>query len=293
VNVNVSRKSIPDLSTDADTILSGSDGDSAQNGHACLVVIRGARLGTRIPLKNACDFQIAERNVSRSHCRLTRHSDAFWLEDLGSTNRTLLNGQPIDNKPLADGDQIRVGNTVLKFIGAGNIEADYHLELHENAIRDALTGLYNRRHMVSLLEHEVHKRRAAEKPPLSLAILDIDHFKQINDEMGHLGGDSALRQLTAVLTENLDSRDVLARIGGEEFALLMPGTDAEAARERLRSICAAVEGYRFRIEDKACRLTLSAGVAAWRDGMTATSDLLRLADEQLYQAKSGGRNRVC
>lgn len=124
------------MSTDADTILSGGEGPSAQHKYACLVVIRGARLGTRIPLENAqltigrdhgCDFQISERNVSRSHCRLTRHSGIYWLEDLRSTNRTLLNGQAIDRKALSDGDQIRIGNTVLKFIAAGNIEADYHL----------------------------------------------------------------------------------------------------------------------------------------------------------------------
>jgi len=298
----VNSKSIPNLSTDADTVLSGGDGLPAQHRHACLVVIRGARLGTRVALENAqltigrdhgCDFQISERNVSRSHCRLTRHSETFWLEDLGSTNRTLLNGQAIDKKPLADGDQIRIGNTVVKFIAAGNIEADYHLELHENAVRDALTGLYNRRHLIGLLELEMRKRRGSNSPPMAMAILDIDHFKQINDEMGHLGGDSALKQLATVLGANLGERDVLARIGGEEFAVLLPDTDGDSARSRIRATCAAVEGYRFEIEGKPCRLTLSAGVARWRADMSTPSELLREADAHLYQAKTDGRNRVC
>ncbi|MEX2499237.1 MAG: GGDEF domain-containing protein [Wenzhouxiangellaceae bacterium] len=290
------------MSTDADTILSGSDGPSATHENACLVVIRGARLGTRIPLGNAqltigrdysCDFQISERNVSRAHCRLTRHSETYWLEDLGSTNRTILNGQVVENASLSDGDQLRIGSTVLKFIDAGNIEADYHLELHENAHRDALTGLYNRRHLVGMLEHEIRKRRGARMQPLALAILDIDHFKKINDELGHLGGDSALRQLTAIFTDGIASRDVLARIGGEEFALLMPEIEPEAARERLEQIRTAVADYSFEIEGQIRNLTISAGVAQWTSEMTSTSDIMRAADQSLYRAKSGGRNRVC
>lgn len=211
----MTRKTIPDLSTDADTLMSQDAGPASAHGTACLVVIRGARLGTRIPLHNAqiaigrdssCDFQISERNVSRAHCRLTRYAETFWLEDLGSTNRTMLNGLVVDRSPLADGDQVRVGGAVLKFIGPGNIEADYHLELHENAVRDALTGLYNRRQLIGVLEHEIRKRRGHIGRPLTLALIDIDHFKQINGELGHLGGDSALKQLTAILGDHMSAR---------------------------------------------------------------------------------------
>lgn len=290
------------MSTDADTILSGGDGPSALHQFACLVVIRGARLGTRIPLENAqltigrdhgCDFQISERNVSRAHCRLTRHSDAYWLEDLGSTNRTILNDRAVEKAPLSDGDQLRIGNTVLKFIGAGNIEADYHLELHENAVRDVLTGLYNRRHLIGVLEHEIRKRRGPDMPPLMLGILDIDHFKNINDEFGHLGGDSALKQLTAIFKDYVDTKGVLARIGGEEFALLMPDTKIDEARARLEKIASAVADYDFEIEGKTCKMTISAGLARWNAEMSTISDILREADERLYRAKTGGRNRVC
>lgn len=298
----MTRKTLPDLSTDADTLLSKDASPSSSHGNACLVVIRGARLGTRVPLDNAqitvgrdssCDFQISERNVSRAHCRITRHSEAYWLEDLGSTNRTMLNGVAVEQSRLADGDQVRVGSTVLKFIAPGNIEADYHLELHENAVRDALTGLYNRRQLVGVLEHEIRKRRGRNDQPLALALLDIDHFKQINDELGHLGGDSALRQLTAILTDHVRSRNVLARIGGEEFALLMPGTAIEDARQQLELIREAVADYSFEIEGKLRKLTISIGIDVWSPEMAGTSDFLRAVDEFLYQAKSTGRNRVC
>lgn len=298
----MTRKTLPDLSTDADTLLSKDASPSAAHGDACLVVIRGARLGTRLPLDNAqvtigrdssCDFQISERNVSRAHCRITRHSERYWLEDLDSTNRTMLNGVAVDQAPLADGDQVRVGSTVLKFIGPGNIEADYHLELHENAVRDALTGLYNRRQLIGVLEHEIRKRRGRNDQPLALALLDIDHFKQINDELGHLGGDSALKQLTAILSDHVRPRNVLARIGGEEFALLMPDTSIEDARRQLEQIRDAVADYSFEIEGKQRSMTVSVGVVPWSPQMAGTSDLLRAADGFLYRAKSQGRNRVC
>jgi diguanylate cyclase (GGDEF)-like protein len=205
----------------------------------------------------------------------------------------MLNGSAVDQAPLSDGDQVRVASTVLKFIGPGNIEADYHLELHENAVRDALTGLYNRRQLIGVLEHEIRKRRGRNGQPLALALLDIDHFKQINDELGHLGGDSALRQLTAILSDHVRPRNILARIGGEEFALLMPETAIEEARRQLEQIRDAVADYSFEIEGKQRNMTISIGVVCWLSDMEGTSDFLRAADEFLYQAKSKGRNRVC
>ena len=298
----MTRKTRPDLPTDAETQLSNEADASAAHGNACLVVIRGARLGTRVPLDNAqttigrdssCDFQISERSVSRTHCRITRRADNFWLEDLGSTNRTMLNGNTVDRTSLADGDQVRVGSSVLKFIGAGNIESDYHLELHENAVRDVLTGLYNRRQLIGVLEHEIRKRRGRNNQPLALALLDIDHFKQVNDELGHLGGDSALKQLTAILNDHVNSRDLLARIGGEEFALVMPESTIDQALKRLEQIRVATADYSFEIEGQPRKITISIGVACWSPEIISTSDFLRQADEHLYQAKENGRNRVC
>ena len=298
----MTRKTLPDLATDTDALRSRNAGSSTAHESACLVVIQGARLGTRVALDNArttigrgssCDFHIPERNVSREHCTITRRADSYWLQDLGSTNQTVLNESAVDKVSLSDGDQLRVGSTILKFIGPENIEADYHLELHENAVRDALTGLYNRRQLIGLLELEARQRRDRQNQPLTLALLDVDHFKSINDELGHLAGDSALRQLTAILAKNIQPGGVLARIGGEEFALLMCGTTESVAQIRLEQIRQAVADYSFELEGRQQRLTISIGIASWSSDMTGTSDLLRAADKRLYRAKSEGRNRVC
>lgn len=278
-------------------------GGSSASTDACLVVIRGPMLGKRITLENAqftigrgpdSEFTISEASVSRRHCRLTRHGEVFWLEDLRSTNGTQLNGEPIDRAALSDGDQIRVGSSVLKFIAAGNIESDYHLELHENAQRDGLTGLFNRHHAMEVLNNEVRKRLKGLDSPLSLAIIDIDYFKQINDRLGHLGGDEALRQLAAILREAaVDDGIVLARIGGEEFVVLMPGEHPSSARTRLDALRERVAQSTFEVETHSESMTISAGLAAWEASMSNASDLLRAADRKLYDAKRQGRNRVC
>ncbi|MGB0514505.1 MAG: GGDEF domain-containing protein, partial [Wenzhouxiangellaceae bacterium] len=210
--------------------------ERARNGRseACLVVIGGARLGTRVLLDRggevvigrdpASDFQIAERSVSRKHCQVIVDQNRHWIEDLESTNHTYLNGRRIERAPLSDGDQIRICETTLKFIDAGNIEAEYHSELHESTIRDPLTGLFNRRHAMAVLDTEVARARRDSSYQLSIVILDIDYFKPLNDDLGHLAGDRALKRLSKLLSARIRAGDTLARIGGEEFMLIAPDT---------------------------------------------------------------------
>jgi diguanylate cyclase (GGDEF)-like protein len=288
--------------TDGETVLLGT-GRSAQERHeACLVIIRGARLGSRIvpgtdPVVIGravdADFQISERSISREHCRVFLDQGRYWVEDLGSTNRTWLNDEEIERAPLRDGDLVRISQTVLKFVDEGNIEAGYHSELHESTIRDTLTGLYNRRHAMAVLEKEVARAQRDEDYALALVILDLDFFKDINDDYGHLAGDGVLKKLSAIAADRVRASDTLARIGGEEFALILPDTTLEEARQLADTIRASVEGETFRIGDEDHGITLSAGVATWEAGMADISDLLKAADRQLYSAKSSGRNRVC
>jgi diguanylate cyclase (GGDEF)-like protein len=288
--------------TDGETVLLGTSRAPHERHEACLVIIRGARLGSRLvpgrePLVIGravdADFQISERSISREHCRIVFEGGRYWIEDLGSTNHTWLNDERIDRSPLRDGDLIRISQTVLKFVDEGNIEAGYHSELHESTIRDTLTGLYNRRHAMAVLEKEAARAQRDEDYDLALVILDLDFFKDINDEYGHLAGDGVLKRLGQIACERVRASDTLARIGGEEFALILPDTVLEEARQLAEDIRRSIEAERFRIREEDIAITLSAGVAVWQSGMKEISELLQAADRQLYSAKSSGRNRVC
>jgi diguanylate cyclase (GGDEF)-like protein len=288
--------------TDNETVVAGTRQETRDSHDACLVIIRGPRLGSRVVLGDGpvvlgrsveSDFQISERGISRRHCRIYQEDERFWVEDLNSTNHTFLNEEMIELAPLRDGDHIRVSQTVLKFVDEGNIEAGYHSELHESTIRDALTGLYNRRHAMAVLKTEVAKARRHPRRDLAIMILDLDFFKEINDEFGHLAGDSVLKKMARIAAERVRASDTFARIGGEEFAVILPDTTAEDAQKIGESIRQSIEAETFPVGGQPRSLTLSGGVAAWSDELEDMSDLLRLADSRLYQAKSSGRNRIC
>jgi len=291
--------------TDPYTLLVAADRSGASTLHgACLVVIKGSRIGSRIDLDQlplvigrgaSADFRITSRSVSRSHCRVFLNEGKIWIEDLRSTNRTLINSRPVERQPLQDGDQIRIGDAALKYLAAGNAEVAFLAEMREHVIRDELTGLHNRRHLLTTLNDALINQRSADPASLSLAIIDVDRFKAINDVIGHLAGDEVLRQLGDVLSSETRKDDVLARIGGEEFAILMPGHSLDSAAATCERLRAAVEAHRFVIEghDEPLAVTVSIGVAQWTEVMKDGSDLFRDADELLYRSKNAGRNRVC
>ena len=156
---------------------------------------------------------------------------------------------------------------------------------------DYLTGLANRRALFEAAEQELQRSQALPRPT-ALVVIDADHFKAINDRHGHPGGDAVLQHLAAILTSTFREVDVVARIGGEEFAVLLPSTDlarAAVVAERLR---AAVASQSATVDGGAVRYTVSAGVAASCDGSGGVDLLLKQADQALYAAKRAGRNRV-
>lgn len=166
-------------------------------------------------------------------------------------------------------------------------------ELREMAIRDGLTGLCNHRHFQSLLQVEFARARRYGKP-LACLMLDLDRFKRINDTLGHPCGDEVLRHVSALLRGVAREVDVLARYGGEEFVLLLPNTDAEGAMRAGERICLAVAESPVVLADRRLRVTVSVGAATDESpGVGTAAELVRRADEALYAAKRGGRNRVC
>ena len=230
--------------------------------------------------------------MSRNHCRLTFHGSHYSVRDLRSTNGTYVNDNLVDEDVhLRDGDQVKVGRTILKFITSGNIEASYHEEIYRLMTIDGLTELHNKRYFDEMLEREVSRSSRYERT-FSLVIFDLDHFKKINDSFGHLAGDAVLRQLGILIKGRLRRDDVIARVGGEEFALLLPEVDVEGGRQTAEKLREAVDAFDFVFEGSALDVTISAGVAQWVDGVADGKDLLRIADEKLYAAKRNGRNRV-
>ncbi len=268
---------------------------------ACLVVIYGDDLGRRIPLgddavvigrSSRCEVQLDQESVSRNHCRIRRDKPGFFLEDLKSTNGTYVNDELIDDIALRDGDQLKIGRTILKFIVGGNIEGQYHEEIYRLMTMDGLTQVHNKRFFDEALERE-SSRAQRYGTSFCVVLFDIDHFKQINDTHGHLAGDAVLRQLGTLLRGEVRRDDVVARTGGEEFAVLTPETAVEGARELARKLLVLVAEARFEFEGVRIPVTISLGVAGWGPETQSGTELLAVADERMYEAKRSGRNRVC
>jgi two-component system, cell cycle response regulator len=280
-------------------ILSDSDLPRLVRGVASLVVIYGGELGRRFPLDAELTIGRSFNNsividadsVSRRHARFVPLEEGFIVEDLGSTNGTLVNGERVDRRrELAHGDLIQIGGVVLRFISGGDVEAMYHEEIYRLTIVDGLTQVHNRRYFDDFLEREV-ARCSRSHGALSLVLFDIDHFKSINDSLGHLFGDKLLRTVASLVEGRVRREQLFARYGGDEFALILPDVeidDALAFAERVREL---VERTTVEDRGRTGKATLSMGVAALAGDMSV-QDLIKAADQALYAAKEAGRNRV-
>ncbi len=272
---------------------------------ACLVVLYGESIGRRVPLRDApvlvgraseADLQFEEESVSRRHCRFEPVRDEAGAErwrvvDLRSTNGTFVNDRSVTSATLQHGDRVQIGRTICKFLGSGHIEAAYYEEIYRLVTTDGLTGLCNRRAFGEALAREFG-RSVRYARPLSVVVLDIDHFKSLNDSHGHLAGDAALRQLGALLRGNLRREDIVGRLGGEEFAVLLPEIDLAGARLVADKVRRIVASRGFEYEGATMQLTVSAGVASRIGADADAEDLMRRADGLLYVAKRAGRNRT-
>ena len=277
---------------------------SITNRHACLVHIypTGPSMGSRYPLgenplvigrASDCDIRINDHSVSRRHARIQPGADGYYAVDLQSTNGTYVNDVPASMYKMKDGDYLRVGNCIYRFLTGGNVEAEYHEEIYRLTIIDGLTDIHNKRYFLEFLDRELARSSRYDRP-LSLMMIDIDKFKSINDELGHLGGDFTLRELASRIKGNIRKEELFARYGGEEFAVVLPETNTQGAVTLAERLLKAVRETPFQFEDKTFPVTISAGVATTSGDETVnTAALIHRADEKLYQAKHEGRNRVC
>lgn len=275
-------------------------GDSHSRPGARVVVIHGENIGAQIEISDrpvtvgravGCDLQIPHASVSRQHCRIRFEGDHYLLEDLGSTNQTLVNEQPVTRVDLHDGDQIAVGDAVLKFMRRESLEDRYHQAMVEAASVDGLTGLPNRRVWREALEKAVIHAQGGTA--LSLAFVDLDHFKRVNDELGHLAGDEVLRGVAAVVRNALLAGFTAGRLGGEEFAVILPNQPLQKAIDYSEALRRAIEALRVDIANTPRQITTSIGVVQWHRGFQTSAEFMRAADAELFRAKAAGRNRVC
>lgn len=271
----------------------------------CLVVIytkEPAMLGKRFVLdrnpvtigRGADSYIVLEGDsVSRRHAHLERRANAWFVVDDGSTNGTYVNEEQIIKEQLLNNsDRLKIGPTILKFLSGADAEAKYHEEIYRMTIVDGLTQIHNKRYLFEALEREVIRARRHERE-LSVVMFDIDFFKRVNDQYGHLAGDYVLRELARVVQSRIRRDEVFARYGGEEFVIVLPETPLDGAAALAENLRARCEEHGFVFQGERMPVTISVGLALLNSQDKTATDVIQRADEKLYEAKRGGRNRVC
>ena len=290
---------------DPETIAEGLEPHVLPRCCPLLFVIQGPLMGSVYPVESDAvligrgshaGVIIADESVSREHARLSMSDGIGYVEDLGSQSGTFLNGERIQGRvQVSDGDQLGLGrSTVIKFSLVDRVEQHAMLTLFELTLRDPLTRAYNRRYFERrLLEEFSFARRQGS--PLSLLIIDIDHFKRINDHYGHPVGDKVLELVAASIQRTMRPEDVLARYGGEEFIVIARHTtlrNAEVLAERIRRQVSALS---VPLPEEPIGVTVSIGAATLsaEAPYSTREELVAAVDSAMYCAKSAGRNRIC
>ena len=269
---------------------------------AFVVVLSGDRMGEMFPLGEdrttigrglQTDVRINDEGISRTHALVEADDGAYYLSDAGSTNGTFANGSRVERHPLQEGDKIQIGaSSVLKFTYHDDLDEDFQRNLYESALRDRLTGIFNRGYFNNRLESDVAFALRHGKP-LSLVMFDVDDFKQVNDTKGHPVGDAVLSALADRVAGTTRSEDIFARYGGEEFVLICRDVDALRAARAAYRIADIVAAQPFELDGNKLEITVSVGVADL--GMLVepkAEALVEAADAALYVAKRAGKNRV-
>jgi two-component system cell cycle response regulator len=268
-----------------------------------LHVIKGPRTGEVLTVDRAdavlgrgedADLRIEDPSLSRTHVRFERDGDTLTITDLESLNGTLVEGaRLVGTQRLRNGDLLTLGNVLMRFAVQDPAELQVSRDLYEAAVRDRLTGLYNRGYFDDRIAAEC---AFVKRHQTSMAVLlvDLDHFKQVNDTYGHPVGDEVLKAAAGKIRDSLRAEDLAARYGGEEFVVLARGTDSGGAQvlgQRLRTRIALAE---VSTPSGLIKVTASVGVAVMRKDLVYRNagELIAAADAALYEAKKAGRNQV-
>jgi two-component system cell cycle response regulator len=260
-------------------------------------MIRLSQSGTRIGRSGENSWQLLDASISRRHASIGADGKGdVWITDLASTNGTFLNGKRLAGHVayrLKDGDRLQFGaSVVVKFVRLDPVDEQFQRDLFERTVRDPLTTLYNRAFFVEQLG-ALAERAAGLGLGLAVLMLDVDHFKRVNDSFGHDVGDQVLCEVAHVLRDSTRTEDLVARYGGEEFVAALPVSAPDQATERAERIRANLAARRIETPGSPLRVTASIGLAFAHPGRVRNPvSLISAADNCLYQAKNAGRNRV-
>ncbi len=265
-----------------------------------VVVMSGNEVGTRKRLAgNATigrdptnELVLSDAGISWRHARIEDRGDAWSVVDLGSTNGMVVNGNRCPEAALSHGDKVVLGRTVLRFELMDRIEQDYDEQLQRLLNIDDLSGLYVRRRFDQELGLLVEAARASGRP-VALLVMDMDGIKAINDRHGHLFGAYTIGETGRIIGRVVGDRGIGSRFGGDEFCAALPVTDTDAGVAVAEEIRAAVNTHHYEREGVTLKPGISIGVASFPADAGDAEALFQRADEALYRAKQGGRNRVC
>lgn len=272
---------------------------------ACLIQYNGANLGKRYQLSEQrivvgrtpeSHLFVPEASVSKQHAAISSCAAGFEIEDLGSTNGSFINDVKVSARTLLkDGDMIRLGTILFRFFATDNPESIMADKIYRMATIDGGTDIFNKKYLLDALESEMKFARQYKRP-LSIIYYDLDHFKKVNDTLGHNGGDVVLKETAAICKGAIRKNDVLGRYGGEEFVIVLPDTDQRVAAELAERLRLAVQNHVFKIQVEGRmvehRQTMSLGVSQMSPDMQTLESFLESADKKLYHSKQTGRNKV-
>jgi diguanylate cyclase (GGDEF)-like protein len=278
-----------------------------------LVFLRGELLAVPIPLERdevtlgralEADVRVNDARASRLHAIITTERDTvsgemrYRITDLGSTNGTIVNGQPITESYLQDGDKIVIGEHMLRFDMLDEIDREFQRQIHRLLVHDDLTGLLTSKSFFSELRREA-ARAQVDGRPFCVLMMDLDFFKNVNDTYGHLAGNETLEEIGGVIMRALRAGDVAARFGGEEFAAFLLDADLNQGMIAAERVRAAVEEHPFPAARRGSpdeglkhHMTISIGLASFPEDARDAIELVEMADSALYRAKRNGRNQV-
>ena len=286
------------------TVPSSSPGDLPKS--AFMLVLTGNRFGELFKLPpgrpvqigrgEEVEIQLDDEGVSRVHCSIQASGTGAVVRDLGSHNGTYVGGERITERVIADGDRVQIGSgTTFKLAWADEVEVNYQRRLAEIALRDPLSGVYNRRHFNERLSSEFAAARRYRRP-LTLVLMDVDHLSRVNEAHGRPAGDEVLRWIAQVLQGLVRGGDVVARIGGDEFAVLLRETELEGGQRMAERLRHNVEQLRTMWDGKEIAVTATLGIAVDSPESAPEGDqprdLVARAERALDRLKELGVNRT-